>query len=371
MAANEYYSHGAYPSTGSAGSSASMRSELDAVTAGFALLPTIAANGGKVVAINPGATALTVLSTTGTGNVVLATSPALITPTGIVKGDVGLGSVDNTSDVNKPISSATQTALNLKANTSALAAVAFSGLKADVGLSNVDNTSDVNKPVSTAAQTAYQSQLYTGFTTAGTSTAYTLTPSPAIAAYAAGPSFFVTFNSASGTAPTLAISGLATPPNLVKQLPGGTYGNIGVADIPANHRSRVTLISATQALIEKLPLRTKCITTSRDISLASGAQTISGVGFTPSRVTILTAVDGTAKASSGQSDGSTNFALGNATNMSTGTSGVDTANCIYLLQSLGNTATATMTFNSDGGVLNWVKTGAPTGVTYVNFLFSE
>lgn len=33
----------------------------------------------------------------------------------LVKGDIGLGNVDNTSDVNKPISSATQTALNLKA----------------------------------------------------------------------------------------------------------------------------------------------------------------------------------------------------------------------------------------------------------------
>jgi hypothetical protein len=35
----------------------------------------------------------------------------------LVKADVGLGAVDNTSDVNKPISSATQTALNGKAST--------------------------------------------------------------------------------------------------------------------------------------------------------------------------------------------------------------------------------------------------------------
>lgn len=42
------------------------------------------------------------------------TSPAITTPTGIVKGDVGLGNVDNTSDANKPISTATQTALNDK-----------------------------------------------------------------------------------------------------------------------------------------------------------------------------------------------------------------------------------------------------------------
>jgi len=43
------------------------------------------------------------------------TSPVINTPTGITKSDVGLANVDNTSDVNKPISTNTQTALNLKA----------------------------------------------------------------------------------------------------------------------------------------------------------------------------------------------------------------------------------------------------------------
>lgn len=48
---------------------------------------------------------------TGTGAIVRATSPALTTPTGIVKGDVGLGNVDNTSDVTKNLIAAnTQTA---------------------------------------------------------------------------------------------------------------------------------------------------------------------------------------------------------------------------------------------------------------------
>lgn len=36
----------------------------------------------------------------------------------LVKADVGLGSVDNTSDLGKPVSTATQTALDGKANTS-------------------------------------------------------------------------------------------------------------------------------------------------------------------------------------------------------------------------------------------------------------
>lgn len=48
------------------------------------------------------------------------------------KSDVGLGNVDNTSDVNKPVSTATQSALNQKANTSALAPVATSGSYTDL-----------------------------------------------------------------------------------------------------------------------------------------------------------------------------------------------------------------------------------------------
>lgn len=40
------------------------------------------------------------------------TSPAITTPTGIVKGDVGLGNVDNTSDANKPVSTAQQSAID-------------------------------------------------------------------------------------------------------------------------------------------------------------------------------------------------------------------------------------------------------------------
>ncbi len=79
------------------------------------------------------------------------------------KTDVGLGNVDNTSDVNKPISTATQTALDGKENTISVGTTAqyyrgdktFQDLtKSSVGLNNVDNTSDVNKPISAATQTA-------------------------------------------------------------------------------------------------------------------------------------------------------------------------------------------------------------------------
>lgn len=140
----------------------------------------------------------------------------------LTKADVGLGNVDNTSDVNKPVSTATQTALDLKQNSLGFTAEDVSNkatnltspgniqypttqavaiallekqplnsdltaivnlipsdndiiqrksnvwvnrtasqyktdlalVKSDVGLGNVDNTSDANKPVSTDTQTA-------------------------------------------------------------------------------------------------------------------------------------------------------------------------------------------------------------------------
>lgn len=149
------------------------------------------------------------------------TSPVINTPTGIVKADVGLGNVDNTSDANKPVSTAQAAAdtavanaaasdATTKANAALASANAYtddavadlinsapgalntlnelaqaigddanyastitnalalkaplanpnftgtvSGITKDmVGLSNVDNTSDANKPVSTAQAAA-------------------------------------------------------------------------------------------------------------------------------------------------------------------------------------------------------------------------
>jgi hypothetical protein len=53
-----------------------------------------------------------------------------------------------------------------------------------------------------------QNQTFTTFTTGGTSTAYTLTPTPALTALTTGHRFNVTFNATAGATPTLAISGL-------------------------------------------------------------------------------------------------------------------------------------------------------------------
>ena len=100
------------------------------------------------------------------------------------KASVGLGNVDNTSDLDKPISNAVQIALNLKEGVITSGTIAqywrgdktFQTLdKTAVGLSNVDNTSDANKPISNATQTALNAKQSTiSLTTTGASGAATL-----------------------------------------------------------------------------------------------------------------------------------------------------------------------------------------------------
>lgn len=86
------------------------------------------------------------------------------------KSTVGLGNVNNTSDNDKPVSSAQASAIAdaKQAGTTAQANLdAHIGnkenphevTKAQVGLGNVNNTSDANKPISTATQTAIDKKL--------------------------------------------------------------------------------------------------------------------------------------------------------------------------------------------------------------------
>ena len=96
----------------------------------------------------------------GTGDTDLIEKVPTVT---LTKADVGLGNVDNTSDANKPVSTATQTALNAKENTITAGTTSqywrgdksWQTLdKSSVGLTNVNNTSDASKPISTLTQTA-------------------------------------------------------------------------------------------------------------------------------------------------------------------------------------------------------------------------
>lgn len=129
----------------------------------------------------------------------------------LVKADVGLDAVDNTADADKPVSTATATALSGKeaAGTAAGLVSAHTGaadphpqyttaaeaaaaapvqsvagktgavtlVKADVGLGAVDNTADADKPISTPTATALSGKEAAG-TAAALVTAHESAPDP-------------------------------------------------------------------------------------------------------------------------------------------------------------------------------------------------
>jgi hypothetical protein len=84
----------------------------------------------------------------------------------LTKSDVGLANADNTSDAAKPISTAAQAALNLKApiNNPTFTGTVGGVTKSMVGLANADNTADIDKPISNPVQLALNGKSNTGHT---------------------------------------------------------------------------------------------------------------------------------------------------------------------------------------------------------------
>jgi hypothetical protein len=146
------------------------------------------------------------------------TSPVINSPTGIVKGDVGLGNVDNTSDATK--NSATATLTN-KTLTSPVINTPTGVVKGDVGLGNVDNTSDATKNAASVTLTNktidYANNTLTGV--AGTTATQTLTnktlTNPTVTnyvetPYSANSSTAITLSLANGTVQIITLTGSAT-----------------------------------------------------------------------------------------------------------------------------------------------------------------
>lgn len=83
-------------------------------------------------------TAIAALTTTSYGRALLAMADAAATKTALslVKGDVGLGNVDNTADTAKPVSTAQQTALDDKQSITGVGATKVGRLTSDVAFTN-------------------------------------------------------------------------------------------------------------------------------------------------------------------------------------------------------------------------------------------
>jgi len=137
-----------------------------------------------------------------------------------------------------------------------------------------------------------QAQTYTAFTTAGTSSAYTLTPVPAISAYAENQEFDVEFNAASTGTPTINISAVGAKA-LKFRLPGGTLVTCGTL-IPSGWRSKVTY-DGTDMIVREMPLSaaTPAVGTAAGTAGATGTASDAGHAHPPMSGSVIQKVTST------------------------------------------------------------------------------
>ena len=220
------------------------------------------------------------------------TNKTITSPSGLVKGDVGLGNVDNTSDTNKPVSTATQTALNLKANaasptftgtvTTPLSTAGYvktnsSGvLSSSAAIAQADIT---NLTTDLAAKAPLASPALTGTPTAPTASAGTNTTQIATTAFV-----------------STAVS------NLVASAPAALDTLNELATALGNDASFSTTV--TNSLAAKAPLASPTFTGTvtvgaNGIAFTDGTQTKAGV---PSITTFATAISSSATIAAGEQD---------------------------------------------------------------------
>ena len=208
-------------------------------------------------------------------------------PHAVTKAQVGLGNVDNTSDADKPVSTATASAIGLvqgyldahEANHSNPHQVT----KAQVGLGNADNTADLDKPISTAVQAALDQKAndnavvhLTGTETITGAKTFSVAPVTTGNAYIiknAGHKY-LTFQDGAGTS----ISAIQlTTIGTINLIPGVASGGINAVTIQGQ-RAYAAANTGDVATIATLDQYTPMVRT-------SGAQTIGGIKtFTDSPV---------------------------------------------------------------------------------------
>lgn len=210
--------------------------------------------------------AAAITNETGTGNLVFSTSPALTTPTGIVKGDVGLGNVDNTSDATKNSAVAT---LTNKTLTSPVVNTPTGIVKGDVGLGNVDNTSDTTKWAATKTLTN------TTYDTAGAGNSFSINGVAATANTGTGS--VVRATSPTLVTPTLGAATATTVNG--NTLTTGTYTLTGTAAKTLTFNNSLTL-AGTDSTTMTFPGTSATVARTDAANTFTGHQTVEGVTST-------------------------------------------------------------------------------------------
>jgi hypothetical protein len=266
----------------------------------------------------------------------------------LTKSSVGLANVDNTSDANKPVSTATQTALDLKAP---LANPTFTGTvsgitKSMVGLANVSNTADADKPVSTATQTALNAKLnLAGGTLTG---ALTLSGAPTSDLHAATKQY---------------VDGLAAGINFHQPVVAASTGNLaGVYDNGTNGVGATLTASANGAIgtIDgaSVSVGNRILLRAQTDATQNGIYTITNVGGASAKWVVTRAVDADNNPSGELATGDFVFVTSGSTNGSkgyilstTGTITIGTTNVNYAQFNASEAVTAGTNITKSGSTI--------------------
>jgi hypothetical protein len=280
----------------------------------------------------------------------------------VTKSSLGLGNVNNTADTDKPVSTATQTALNLKAN---LAGPTFTGTvsgitKSMVGLGNVDNTADADKPVSTATQTALDAKLSkSGGTMTG---ALTLSGAPTSDLHAATKQY---------------VDGIAAGINFHQPVVAATTGNLaGVYDNGTNGYG-ATLTASANASIGTIDGATvsvgsRILLRAQTDAKQNGIYTVTNLGSGSAKWVVTRAADADNNPSGELANGDFCFVTGGSTNTSkgfilstTGTITIGTTEITYSQFNASEAVVAGDGITKSGATLS-IGTGAITSAMILN-----
>ena len=162
--ANDFYQHSGWPGTRALNASASWRSEFGLIEEGFDNLPDVstadlfAVTDGSALVGKTAVQSKVILSLSNVPNLdttaAVAHTPLTNNPHSVTATQVGLGNCENTADLDKPISTLAQAALDLKAD---LASPALTGNPTAPTQASTDNSTKV-------ATTAYVKSLFAGGT---------------------------------------------------------------------------------------------------------------------------------------------------------------------------------------------------------------
>lgn len=107
----------------------------------------------------------------------------------------------------------------------------------------------------------------------------------------------------------------------------------------------------------------------RDSSLATGTQAVTGLGFSPKALIIVAGQTSSSEVSWGFNDAITGRTISDYNLITAGIYNTDQARLIGCFESGANYYLGTLSsFDADGFTISWTKAGLPTGTLTMNYL---